>query len=160
MADQTVTGPLALVKVNGITIGKIRDFRGTETYARAEVRGLGNLNAQEAPIISHSGTFSADSFLVNLNSSGIRRLLNRNVVSLEQFINSVLFTEVGVDIYVYKKVADAVDDTTRLVTAVGEAAIAVLRRCFLDSVSFNISEGQLATHSQTGRFLDPIIFNS
>jgi len=157
---QTVTGPIALVKSGNITIGKIRDIRATETYARAEVRGLGNLQAQEVPILSHSGTFSIDSFLVNLNSSGVRTLLNRNVVSPEQFINTVLLGEKGIDIYVYKKVPKAVDDTTGLVTEVDEEPIAILRRCFLDSTSFNISEGQVSTHSQTGRFLDPITFTS
>lgn len=159
MAKQTVTGPIALIKVNGLVIGKIRDVRATETYARAEVRGLGNLNAQEVPILSHSGTFSIDSFLVDLNSSGIRKLLNRSTVSLEQFINTVLLSDNGVDIYIYKKIPVAVDDTTQLVTEVGEAPIAILRKCFLDSMSFNISEGQVSTHSQTGRFLDPIIFS-
>ncbi len=158
--DRTVSGPIALVKVNGITIGKIRDIRATETYARAEVRGLGNLQAQEVPILSHSGTFSVDSFLVDFNSSGITQLINRNVTSPEQFVNTILLAdEKGVDIYIYKKVADAIDDTTGLVTSVGEKAIAILRRCFLDSESFNISEGQISTQSQSGRFLDPIIFN-
>lgn len=157
--NKTVTGPIALVRVDGIAIGKIRDFRATETYARGEVRGIGDLQAQEVPILSHSGTFTIDSFLVSLNSSGVRKLMNRSVSSPTQFINTVLLgNENGVDIYVYKKVADAIDDATRLVVGVGEVAIAVVRRCFLDSMSFNISEGQISTHSQTGRFLDPIIF--
>jgi hypothetical protein len=159
MSQQTVTGPIALVKVNGTTIGKIRDIRATETIARAEVRGLGNLQAQETPVLSHSGTFSVDSFLVDLRSSGIKKLLNRDVVSPEQFINTLLLgSEKGVDIYIYKKVADTIDDTTGLVTGVSEKAIAILYRCFLDSMNFNISEGQVSTYSQTGRFLDPITF--
>lgn len=158
MADTTVTGPIALVKVNGITIGKIRDIRATETYARGEIRGIGNLNAQETPVLSHSGTFSVDSFLISLNSSGIRQLLNREVVSPEQFVNTVLLNENGVDIYIYKKIPKTIDDTTQLVTAVDESPVAILRRCFLDSTSISISEGQVSTHSQTGRFLDPIIF--
>lgn len=158
MSQPTVTGPIALVKVNGIVIGKIRDIRATETFARGEIRGLGNLNAQEVPILSHSGTFSVDSFLVDLRSSGVRQLLNRDVVSPEQFINTVLLSETGIDIFVYKKVPQTVDSTTGLVTAVDEEPIAILTRCFLDSSGFNISEGQLASHSQTGRFLDPIIF--
>lgn len=156
--SQVVTGPIALVKSNGITIGKIRDIRATETYARAEVRGLGNLQAQEVPILSHSGTFSIDSFLVDVKSTGVKKLMNREVVSPQQFINTILLSEVGVDIYVYKKIPKTVDDTTGLVTEVDEEPIAILRKCFLDSMSFNISEGQVSTGSQTGRFLDPIIF--
>jgi len=158
MADTTVTGPIALIKVNGLTIGKIRDIRATETYARGEIRVLGELEAQEVPVLSHAGTFSVDSFLVDLNSSGIRKLLNREVVSPEQFKNTILLNESGVDIYIYKKTPTTIDDTSGLVTETGEAPIAVLRKCFLDSVSFNISEGQVSTHSQTGRFLEPIIF--
>lgn len=158
MANTTVTGPVALIKVNGVTIGKIRDVRATETYARGEIRGLGNLEAQEVPVLSHSGTFSVDAFLIDLESSGIKQLLNREVVSPEQFVNTILLNENGIDIYLYKKIPVAVDDTTKLVTEVGEQPIAILRRCFLDSVNFNISEGQVSSHSQTGRFLDPIIF--
>ena len=158
MSKHTVTGPIALIKVNGVTIGKIRDVRATETYARGEIRGLGNLEAQETPILSHSGTFSVDAFLIDLKSSGIKQLVNREVVSPEQFVNTVLLNENGIDIYIYKKVPKTIDDTTKLVTAIDEEPIAILRRCFLDSVSFNISEGQVSTHSQTGRFLDPIIF--
>lgn len=156
---QTVTGPIAIVKSGNTVVGKIRDIRATETYARAEVRGLGNLQAQEVPILSHSGTFSIDSFLVDLNSSGVKTLLNRSVVSIEQFVNTILLSESGVDIYIYKKVPKTIDNTTGLVTAIDEQPIAILRRCFLDSTAFNISEGQVSTHSQTGRFLDPITFN-
>ena len=159
MAERTVTGPIALIKVNGLTIGKIRDIRATETFARGEIRGIGELPAQEVPILSHSGTFSVDAFLIDLKSSGIKKLLNRSVVSPEQFINTVLLNENGIDIYVYKKIPDSIDDTSGLVTGVGEKPVAILRRCFLDSVSFNISEGQVSTHSQTGRFLDPITFS-
>lgn len=157
---QTVSGPIALVKVDGITIGKIRDIRATETYARAEVRGLGQLQAQEVPILSHSGTFSIDSFLVDLNSSGVRKLLNRSVVSSEYFINTILLSELGIDIDIYKKIPKTIDEVTGLVIAIDEEPIAILRKCFLDSMSFNISEGQVSTHSQTGRFLDPILFLS
>jgi len=161
MSTQTVSGPIALIKVDGVTIGKIRDIRATETYARAEVRGIGNLQSVEVPILSHSGTFSVDSFLVDLNSSGIRKLLNRDVTSPEQFINTLLLgNEKGIDIYIYKKIPITIDNATGLVTDVGEQAIAILRRCFLDSMNFNISEGQLSSQSQSGRFLDPIIFVS
>ena len=158
MADKTVNGAIALIKVNGITIGKIRDIRATETYSRGEIRGIGNLEAQEVPILTMSGTFSIDAFLIDLKSSGIKKLLNRSVLSPEQFVNTVLLSENGIDIYIYKKIPKTVNDTTGLVTAVGQSPIAILRRCFIDSTTFNISEGQVSTHSQTGRFLDPIIF--
>lgn len=158
MAGKTVTGPIALIKVNGITVGKIRDIRATETFARGEVRGLGNTNAQEVPILSHSGTFSIDAFLIDLKSSGVKKLMKREVVSPEQFRNTYLLSEDGIDIYIYKKIPKTVDDTSGLVTAIDEKPVAILRRCFLDSESFNISEGQISTHSQTGRFLDEIIF--
>ena len=154
----TVTGPIALIKVNGITIGKIRDIRDTETLARAEVRGIGDLEVQETPVIGHSGTFSVDSFLIDLKSSGISQLIKRQVISPEQYVNTVLLNEIGVDIYIYKKIPTTIDSTTQLVTGVGEEAIAILRKCFLDSASFNISEGQMSTYSQTGRFLSAIIF--
>jgi enhancing lycopene biosynthesis protein 2 len=158
MSTQTITGPIALVKINGITIGKIKDIRATETYSRGEVRGIGNLQAQEVPILSHSGTFSIESFLVDLNSQGVKELLNREVISLEQFINSITMNEQGIDIFIYKKVPKTIDPTSKLVTAIDEQPIGVLRRCFLDNVSFNISEGQVSSHSQSGRFLDPILF--
>jgi len=160
MAQTVITGPIALVKANGVTIGKIKDIRATETYARAEVRGLGNLQAIETPILSHSGTFSIDSFLVDVESSGVKQLMNRSVVSPTQFVNTLLLGETNIDIYIYKKVPTSIDDTTGLVTAVGEEPIAILRKCLLDSMTFNISEGQVSSYSQSGRFLDPITFPS
>jgi enhancing lycopene biosynthesis protein 2 len=155
---QTITGPIALIKINGLVIGKIKDIRATENYARGEVRGIGSLQAQEVPILSHAGTFSVESFLIDLNSEGVKELLNRNVVSLEQFINSITLNEQGIDIFIYKKIPKTVDQATKLVTEIEEQPIGVLRRCFLDNVSFNISEGQVSSHSQSGRFLDPILF--
>lgn len=154
-----ITGPVALVKVQGITIGKIRDIRASENYQRVEVRGLGNLEAQEVPVVSHSGTFSASFFLVDLKSSGIRKLLNRNVVTPEQFKNTILLNENGVDIFIYKKVPKETDNTTGIVTSIGEEPIAKLEKCFLDSESLNISEGQLGSQDQSGRFLRAIRFN-
>jgi hypothetical protein len=158
MSTQTITGPIALVKINGITIGKIKDIRASETYSRGEVRGIGNLQAQEVPILAHKGTFSIESFLVDLNSPGVKELLNREVPSLEDFINTITLNETGIDIFIYKKVTKTIDATTKLVTAIAEEPIGVLRRCFLDNVSFNISEGQVSSHSQSGSFLDPILF--
>jgi len=155
---QTITGPIALIKINGIVIGKIKDIRATENYSRGEVRGIGNLQAQEVPILSHAGTFSVESFLVDLNSQGVRELLNRNVISLEQFVNSITMNEQGIDIFIYKKIPKTINPTTKLVDEIEEQPIGVLRRCFLDNVSFNISEGQVSSHSQSGRFLDPILF--
>lgn len=160
MADnRTVTGPVALIKVNGVTIGKIKNIRASESYSRAEVRGLGNLQAQELPILAHSGTFSVDSFLINIKGDGIKSLINRDVTSPEQFINSLLLQDqAGVDIYIYKKIPKTIDSSSKLVTEVGEEPVAILRKCFLDNFSMDISEGQIGNHSQSGKFLEPITF--
>jgi enhancing lycopene biosynthesis protein 2 len=155
---QTITGPIALIKINGKTIGKIRNINAAENFARGEVRGIGSLIAQEVPILSHSGTFTVESFLIDLNSEGVKELLNREVISVEQFVNSITLNEVGVDIFVYKKIPRTIDATSKLVTAIDEQPIGVLRRCFIDNASWNITEGQVSTHSQSGRFLDPILF--
>ena len=160
MANKTVTGPIAIIKVNGKAVGKIKNIRASESYSRAEVRGIGELQIQEMPILSHAGTFSIDAFLIDLKTSGIPSLINRDVESMEQFLNSLLLAdENGIDIYIYKKVPKTIDSATNLVTAVDEKPIAILRRCFLDNMSFDISEGQIAGHSQSGKFLDPITYN-
>ncbi len=159
MANNTVTGVIALIKVDGLTIGRCRDVRASETYGRADVRGIGNLQVVEKPIISHKGTFSVDVFLVDMESDGVKGLINRKVASPQEFVNTVLFgNDKGVDLYLYKKIPKTINPTSGVVTEIEEVPIAILRRCFLDSVSLNISEGQISTHSQSGTFLDPIIF--
>lgn len=155
---QTVTGPIALIKVNGLTIGKIRTITATETFDNVPVKGLGDLSVQEYLMTGHMGTFNIDSFLIDLKSSGIRKLLNRSVVSPEEFQNTATLNRLGIDIYIYKKIPKTIDDTTGLVTAIDEKPIAILRRCFLDSGNFNVSTDQISMYNQTGKFLDPIIF--
>jgi hypothetical protein len=159
MANPTtpITAPVATVVVNGITIGKIKDITASETLSRAEVRGLGSLAADSVPVMSYMGTFSVGAFLVDLSSSGIQSLWNRNVQSVQEFIDSILMNEQGVDIYLYRRIPTTIDPTTQLVTATEQKPIAILRRCFLDSTQFAINDGQIATYNQSGKFLDPIV---
>ena len=41
--DKVLTAPLALIKINGVTVGKIKNLRVQEQYQRGNVMGIGAL---------------------------------------------------------------------------------------------------------------------
>jgi len=60
MADKVLTAPLALIKVNGVTIGKMKNLRITETFRRGRVSGIGEVVASEVPVLEFNGTVTSE----------------------------------------------------------------------------------------------------
>ena len=49
--QRTMTAPLAIIQVNGVTVGKMRNIRITEQIRRGSIRGIGRLNPDELPAL-------------------------------------------------------------------------------------------------------------
>ena len=64
--DKIFTAPLALIKIKGTTVGKIRNIRLQEQFQRGDVRGLGALVSSEKPILAIMCTFSCDSYVISV----------------------------------------------------------------------------------------------
>ena len=158
MADRVMTAPLAVIVVNNLAVGKMKNIRVTENIQRGDVRGLGELLPVEKPAVSWNGTLTCSFYTVDLVKSGLPQSIHRETGDVNEFVNSLLLQELGVDIYIYKKEATVVDATTGLVTEIGEGDFAVIRKAFTDSQSFDISEGQVSGMDQSFTYLIPILF--
>lgn len=158
MAEKTLTAPLAVIKVNGIPVGKMRDLRISETYRRGRVSGLGELTPSELPALEWNGTLTCDFYEIDFSKTGIPDAIKRVAPSLKEFVDNVLLQEEGVDVVIFKKVKKTVDPTTGLIKSKLQPHVTV-RGCFLDREGMNISEGQVSGHNQEFSYIDPIIFS-
>lgn len=159
MADKKVlTAPLAIIKVDGVTVGKMRNITCTETFNRARVSGLGELTPQELPATQWNGTLSCGFYEVNFAETGLPNGVKRKVKSVQDFVDNILLQENGVDVTIFKKVGDVTDPSTGLIKAKLKEH-STIRGCFVDRESMNINEGQIAGHDQDFTYTTPILFS-
>lgn len=161
--DRVIHGSIALIKVGGITIGKMRSISAQENYQRIDVQGLGTIFTQEAPVVKFTGTLTCDFMSISFANEGIRGAIRRDLpnlasrifegeISLEDQLS--IDSDTGVQVDVFKKIEDLVNpDGTIKPKAV---PYAVIQNCMIESDSFNISEGTVGGKNQSFRFLKPI----
>lgn len=160
MADETpkvLHGALAIIKSNGVVIGKMRNIRATENMRRIDVRGLGTILNSESPVVEWSGTLSCSFFEITFKTQGVPGAIRRDVQSPQEFEDNILLDHSGIQLDIFKKVEDFIDPTTKLIKAKTEP-YAVVTRLLIESEDFDISEGSVAGHNQSFRFLDPILY--
>lgn len=158
---KVMTAPLAVIQVDGVTIGKMKNVRITETIRRAKVTGLGNLNPNELPPVEWSGSLSCSSYTINFNL-----LLNhskkgsfRNAGSVEEWQNALLLQEDGLEIAILKKVKDGeIDSDTGLIKTKYET-FAKTTGAFMTREGFDIQEGQISGRDTEFEYLEPILYN-
>jgi len=153
---KTMTAPRAVVEKDGEPIGLIRNIRVQETLSRGSVRGLGTIYEVERPVMTFQGTWNCDVFLIDLVKSGIPGLDKRGVTDTEIYEQTQVLLEQPVDIVIQKKEAETIDENGN-VTSVNPKGFATLRDCYLDSMSFDISEGSVSTLNQSGVYTKSII---
>jgi hypothetical protein len=159
MEQKTLTAPKAVIKINGIASGFMRNVRVTENFQRGEVKGISNLTLQEVPVTGITCQLTADFFFISLKRPEVQAMVNR-AGSLQNFVNTMILGEQPAQIHMYKKTKLSV--TNGLVTAVdneGET-IGVVQDFFPDTQSFDITEGQISGTNIGGRYLTPILFNN
>lgn len=154
-----MTAPRAIIKSRGRAIGEMRNLRVTETVQRGSVRGLGTLFESERPPLSFNGSWNCDMYMIDLKRSGIPGLDNRNVSNTKIWEQTKLLLEEPIDIYVFKKEMQTLDESGNVV-AVSEGDFAVIRDVYLDTMSFDISEGAVSSYNQSGVYTQPIILPS
>lgn len=159
MADTKVlTAPLALIKVNGVTVGKMKNIRITETFRRGRVSGIGELTPQELPAQEWNGTLTCEFYEVQFKSTGLPDAVKRKAPSLDAFVDNVLLQEEGVDVVIYKKIKDQVNPETGLIQSVLKEH-ATVSGCFIDREGMDISEGQISGHQQDFTYMTPILYS-
>ncbi len=155
---KVLTAPLAIVKVDGITIGKMRNITCTETFRRGRVSGLGELTPQELPATEWNGTMTCEFYETEFENAGIPEAIKRRAGSLKDFVDNVLLQEEGVDVTIYKKIADTTDPVTGLIKSKLQKH-ATIKGCFIDREGLNIAEGQFAAHNQDFTYVTPILYS-
>lgn len=153
MATKTMTAALAVIKYNGTSIGKMRNIRITENFQRGSVMGIGRISDQEKPVIKWSGQLNCEFILVDMEKSTIPNVLNRNVNSVEEFVNYLIVNEEPVKVDLYKKIPDPEDELSYK-----EQPFASIEDLLLTSDSFSVNEGQIGGKSQAFDYLTPILF--
>ncbi len=155
--SQVITGALAIVRRNGTAVARIRNIRATENISRGEVRGLGTTIKIEAPALTHSGSWSCDFYEELFQNTGIPGMIKRNVQNNKQYEDQLLLDVEGIQIDIFKTVEDAIDPDTGIKSSTA-VPFAILKRCFIESDGFDINENAVGSHSQSGQFLDAIIY--
>lgn len=157
------TAPMAIIKIGGVAVGKIKNLQFTENVQRGEVQGIGRLTLSEVPPLSVRCSFTADSFLINFDKLGTvpDPFWPTAATTPEIFANSMILGEVGVSLHVYSKLKGAgyVPPTLGsgpLVTTVDEGLMGIAYECYLDSRTFSIQEQQIAGKNLSGRYLEPL----
>jgi len=157
--SNVLTGAIAIIKKNGVTIGKMKNIRATESTRRAPVRGLGTILPSESPVVEWSGSLSCSFYEVDFSKSGVPEAIRRDVQTNSEFEDQLLLDHEGVQLDIFKKVADVIDPETRKIKP-KTVPYAIIKRCLINSDGFDISEAQISGHDQSFEFLDPIIYPS
>lgn len=156
---KTLTAPLAIIEINKQAVGKIRNLRIQEQVQRGSVRGLGELLDVEKPIVGMQCTFNCSYALVDLKKMGNvdHPFLIRGVASAQQFVDTLLLQDSGVNIHVYRKIPKTVNDNN-VVTETDRDKVGIIYNAYMNSNSIDISDGQIAMSDLSGEYLTPILF--
>lgn len=152
-----LTGALAIVRFKGTAIGFLRSVSASENFGRADVQGLGTALTSEVPITSWRGTFNASQYEVDFSKALTPDSIRRDVQTSQEFEDQLMLDQDGVQVDIFKKVEDFVDPATNLKRPKA-IPYAIIKNLFVETEGFNISEGQIAGHDFSGRYLSPMIY--
>lgn len=151
----TLSAPLAIIKVGGRAIGKMKTIRCTETMRLAPVGGIGQLRKDELKVVDWAGHLNCSSFLVDLSLAVIPGSLNRRVQNVTDWENNILLQENGVQIDIMRKVAAVGGGGLSLTQLV---VVASITGCFISREGWDITNGQVSGRDCDFEYLTPIIF--
>ena len=161
MDNKVMTAPIAIIKINGTAVGKMKNVRITETIRRGRVTGIGTLTPSEVPALEWNGTMSCSSYSINFNLlNNVSRIGTfRQGTDKTTWHNAILMQEDGLQIDVMRKVKDgAIDPQTGLVNTKYEV-FATVKGAFANREGFDIQEGQISGRDTDFEYLEPILFN-
>lgn len=133
-------------------IGQAMSMDVAEQYALRPVFGIGNLTAQEIPILGYSGQVNMNQYAIDKNAT--QTLMNQfarkgttEVPDLAAWTKQILFTE-GVDITVARK--------AKVNGAMVTETVAKISGAMCQHESMSMSENQLVMRSGSFMFPEPI----
>lgn len=156
MPNEVLTGAVALVRVKGQVIGKMRDVTVSEDLQRADVRGLGTIFSQEKPVVAHNGSLSCTYYFIDWATARAKGSIRRDVQTKNEYEDYLVLQEEGIQVDIFRKITDVID--ARGIPVPKLKPIAIVKGVYTNNESLNISEGQVSTHNQSFVFTEPIIF--
>lgn len=156
MATKTMTAPLAIVKVNGVPVGKMKNLRITETIRRGKVLGLGELVPSEVPALEWDGTLNCGFYLINFSQQVIQGAWPRAVQTIDEFVNTMLLQQEGVQIDIIRKVFGS-QASNGVITPNFEVFASIVG-CFATREGFDITESQISGRDMDFQYISPILF--
>ena len=147
---RVMTAPIAIIQINGVNVGKMKNVRITESIRRGRVTGIGAL------------TLSCSSYTINFNLlvNVSKKGTFRNANSLNEWANAILLQEDGLEIAILRKVKDgAIDAETGLVNTKYET-FAKVNGAFATREGFDIQEGQISGRDTEFEYTTPILYNA
>ena len=155
-----LTGPLALIRISGADqpVGSMKNITISEQFQVEDVRGIGFYETQELADTAFTGEATCESYSIDyykvLNTLDGDGALLRTVESGQQFVDTLLLNNAGIDIDIYRKVAASRADNGA-VTA-GMELFLSLKGAKLTQDSITIAEGQISSRNSSFRFLSAI----
>lgn len=154
--DRVMSSPLAIIKVNGIAVGKMKSIRCTETIRRQKVVGIGTLIASEYAALDYNCTLNCGFFTIDLRKEVFTGALNRRVQSVQEFEDTIMLSNDGIQIDILRKVADTVTASGAIIPKL--EVFASIKGAFINRESFDISEGQISGRDCDFDYTTPILF--
>lgn len=159
--EKVMTAPLAIIQINSVTVGKMKNVRITENIRRGRVTGVGRLNPEEIPALEWSGSLSCSSYTINFNllANKLKKGTYRNAGSVEEWANALLMQEDGLEISILKKVKNGEIDKETGIVQTQFATFAKVTGAFATREGFDIQEGQISGRDTEFEYLEPILYS-
>lgn len=159
--QRVFTAPLAVIQINSVTVGKMKNVRITENIRRGRVTGMGRLNPEELPALEWTGSLTCSSYTINFNllANKMKKGTFRNAGTIEEWANAILLQEDGLEIAILRKVKDGeIDLETGLVKTKYET-FAKIAGAFATREGFDVQEGQISGRDTEFEYTVPILYN-
>ena len=160
--QKVMTAPLAIIQINSVTVGKMKNVRITENIRRGRVAGVGQLNPSELPALEWQGQMSCSSYTINFNllANKLKKGTFRNAGSLESWANAILLQEDGLEIALLRKVKDGEIDADTGLVATKYENFAKVNGAFATREGFDLQEGQISGRDTDFEYLEPIWYDN
>lgn len=150
-----MTAPMALIKVKGKVVGRMRNIEVREMFRRVPIYGIGEGGPVELPFTQWSGTLTCGFYEVKFDKTGLPGGVRRDVTSKQEFFDNLALDDLGVDVVLMKRVEDTVTETgLRKGKWVEHITIP---QCFIESDGLDLSEGQVGGHNQSFSYKEPVL---
>lgn len=159
--EKVMTAPLAIIQINGVTVGKMKNVRVTENIRRGRVIGVGRLNPEELPALEWTGTLTCSSYTINFNLlvNKMKKGAFRNAGTLEEWASAILLQEDGLEIAILRKVKDGEIDAETGLAKTKYETFAKTVGAFMTREGFDIQEGQISGRDTEFEYLQPILYS-